>query len=58
MQDSILKLFQSRLSIVSIGIARLIEHLHNYDVNLVQVDWKPPAGGNPEMLKKLRSLMK
>ena len=54
----ILKLFNSKLSIVNVGLENMIEHFFhsNYDVEVIQVDWKPPGGGKPEILKKLREL--
>ena len=56
--DLILKLFKTRLSIINVGIDKLVEHLFKYDVKVVQVDWRPPASGKPEVLKKLRELAK
>jgi len=57
-QDLLLRLFKSKLSIINVGIEKLVEHLSDYDVDMIQVDWKPPAGGDPEILKKLRNLNK
>jgi hypothetical protein len=57
-QDLILELFKSHLSIINVGIEKLIEHLSSYNVNVIQVDWKPPSGGKLEILRKLRNLTK
>ena len=53
----ILKLFETRLSIINIGIENLVEHLSNYDVKVIQVDWRPPAGGKAALIKKLHNLI-
>jgi hypothetical protein len=52
----ILDLFRRRLAIINVGLERFLEHLAAYQVEAVQVDWRPPAGGNPELLKKLKKL--
>lgn len=57
-QNLVLELFKSHLYVINVGIEKLVEHLTNYDVDLIQVDWKPPAGGKPEILEKLRKLVK
>jgi hypothetical protein len=56
--DLVLKLFKNRLSIINIGIENLVQHLSNYNVDMIQVDWRPPAEGKPEILEKLRKLIK
>ena len=57
-QDLVLELFNSHLSIINVGIETLVEHLSKYNLEVIQVNWKPPAGGKIELLKKLRSLTK
>jgi FdrA protein len=52
----ILDLFKSRIAVINVGIEILAEHLPALGVAMVQVDWKPPAGGDPELLKKLKKL--
>jgi FdrA protein len=52
----ILDLFKSRVAVINVGIEGLVEHLPSLGVAMVQVDWKPPAGGNLELLKKLKKL--
>jgi hypothetical protein len=54
--DLILGLFKSYLAVINVGIDKLVEHLPTFGVQVIQVDWKPPAGGNPELLKKLKKL--
>jgi len=58
-EDSrVLSLFNVHIKVINVGIDKLVEHLKDYDVELVQVDWKPPASTNPELLEKLRKLTK
>ncbi len=57
-KNRIQNLFQSRVKVINIGIDKLVEHLKKYGVDFVQVDWKPPATRDPEILKKLKELSK
>ena len=52
----ILDLFRRRPAVINVGLERFMEHLAAYQVEAVQVDWRPPAGGNPELLRKLKQL--
>jgi FdrA protein len=45
-----------KLKVVSIGISTFADDLRSQNVEVVQVDWKPPAGGDVEMLKLLDRL--
>jgi len=53
-----LKFLNGPISVVNVGIETLVEHLPMQGVEVVHVDWKPPAGGNLELLKKIRKLNK
>jgi FdrA protein len=44
------------LKVVNIGISTFADDLGSQNVEVVQVDWKPPAGGDVEMLKLLDKL--
>jgi FdrA protein len=44
------------LKVVNIGISTFAEDLRSQGVDVVHVDWKPPAGGDVEMLKLLEKL--
>jgi len=44
------------LKVVNIGILTFAEDLRSQGVEVVHVDWKPPAGGDVEMLKLLEKL--
>ena len=45
-----------KLKVVNIGIETFADDLRSQDVEVVHVDWKPPAGGDIEMLKLLAKL--
>lgn len=45
-----------KLKVVNIGIKTFADDLRSQDVEVVHVDWKPPADGDIEMLKLLAKL--
>jgi FdrA protein len=45
-----------KLKVVNIGISTFADDLRSQDVEVVHVDWKPPAGGDQEMLRLLEKL--
>ena len=45
-----------KLKVVNIGISTFADDLRSQGVEVVHVDWKPPAGGDVEMLKLLEKL--
>jgi len=45
-----------RLKVVNIGISTFADDLRSQYVEVIHVDWKPPAGGDTEMLKLLEKL--
>ena len=44
------------LKVVNIGISTFADDLRSQNVEVVQVDWKPPAGGDINMLRLLEKL--
>ncbi len=50
------KLFKQDLSAVNLGLESFAENLRNEGVKAVQVQWKPPAGGNKEIAVLLDKL--
>jgi len=44
------------LKVVNIGISTFADDLRSQAVEVVNVEWKPPAGGDAEMLKLLEKL--
>jgi len=49
-------LFQRKLKVISIGISTFADDLASQGVDVIRVDWKPPAGGDEEMLRLLERL--
>jgi len=45
-----------KLKVVNIGISTFAEDLRSQNVEVVHVDWKPPAGGDIKMLRLLQKL--
>ena len=46
-------LLRSPLRVVNIGLASFASDLSAHGIPVVQVDWRPPAGGKPELLAAL-----
>ena len=53
---SVEALLRSPLRVVNVGLASFAEDLAAHGVAVVQVDWRPPAGGRPELLGALEIL--
>lgn len=51
--EPITKLFRQDLAVVNLGLTSFGENLEANGVKVVQVAWKPPAGGNELMIKAL-----
>jgi hypothetical protein len=51
--EPIVQLFQQDLSVVNLGLASFAENLAANGADALQLDWKPPAGGNKAMLAAL-----
>ena len=49
MSDPIQKLFQSKLIVVNVGTAVLGDAAEKQGADVIQVNWKPLAGGDKEM---------
>jgi len=57
MEDKIEELLQEQLVVINIGLRGCKESFEQQDVEVVQVDWIPPAGGDQEMIDLLEKLM-
>jgi len=51
--EPVIALFNGRLAAVNLGLASFAENLAAAGADVVQVDWRPPAGGNPAMIEAL-----
>lgn len=49
-------LLNKKLKVINIGIETFVEDLKKQGVEVVHVDWRPPAGGDIEILKLLDKL--
>ena len=57
-QSSIgLNLLEAPIRVVNIGLQKFADDLVGQDVEVVQVDWTPPARGNIRLAKLLSRLM-
>ncbi len=50
------KLLEQPLKVINIGLESFATDLERRDVEVVQVDWAPPAGGDPELADLLPKL--
>ncbi len=50
------KLFNKELKVINIGIEMFADDLEKQDVEVIHVDWQPPAGGDLDVLKLLEKL--
>jgi hypothetical protein len=47
------KLFADKLSVINLGLESFAQNLRACGVEVTEVRWKPPAGGDPRMLEAL-----
>lgn len=57
MKDTIWKLLNEPVVVINLGLKKFAENLEEQDVDIVQVDWNPPAGGDQEMTRLLDELL-
>ena len=57
MEDTIWKLLNEPVVVINLGLKKFAENLEEQDVEVVQVDWTPPAGGDKEMMELLDELL-
>jgi len=50
-------LLQTPLVVIVVGLRDFAESLKQQDVEVVQIDWTPPAGGDKEMADLLEKLL-
>ncbi|MGI9523636.1 MAG: DUF1116 domain-containing protein [Hyphomicrobiaceae bacterium] len=57
MSDNAAKgLLDRPVNVINVGLQRFAEDLRDQDVDVVQLDWAPPAGGNPQLADILSKL--
>lgn len=52
------ELFKKELKVVNIGLDSFYKELKEKEVDVIHVNWRPPAGGNKKMIKLLDKLKK
>lgn len=57
MDTKIEKLLTMHLVVVNVGLSKFAKSLEEQGVEVVQVDWTPPAGGDKEMMDLLDELL-
>jgi len=57
MYEKFVKILSGNLIVINIGLRGFAESLEEQDVEVVQVDWTPPAGGDQEMIDLLENLL-
>ena len=50
-------LLQQTLVIINIGVSKFAESLVDQEVEVVHIDWSPPAGGDEELIDLLDELL-
>ncbi len=50
-------LFGKELKVINIGLLSFKESLEDVGVKVIQVDWRPPAGGDEEVMEALKKLL-
>ncbi len=50
------KIFEQRLKVVNIGLSMFTENLRSEGIEVVHVEWRPPAGGNARLANILAAL--
>jgi FdrA protein len=56
-EDAIRELLTEPIVVINLGLRRFAENLEEQDVEVVQVDWTPPAGGDQELIDLLDRLI-
>ena len=57
MDDDRQDLLTESLVVINIGLRGFARSLEEQGVEVVQVDWSPPAGGDKEMMELLDNLL-
>jgi hypothetical protein len=57
METKIEQLLLEPLVVVNLGLSKFAKSLEEQNVDVIQVDWVPPAGGDKEMMDLLDELI-
>jgi len=57
MPSSMNQLLHEPIIVINLGLQQFSEWLEEQDIEVVQVDWIPPAGGDKEIIDLLDELL-
>ncbi len=57
MQSTIKDLLQKPIVVINLGLTKFAKSLEEQQIEVLQVDWIPPAGGDQEMQDLLDQLL-
>ena len=57
MSGKIDEILRESLVVINLGLKGFADNLEQQQVEVVQVDWVPPAGGDQEMIDLLQKLL-
>jgi hypothetical protein len=57
METKIPELLNQPIVVINLGLKKFAESLQMQDVDVVEIDWVPPAGGDKEMIDLLDELL-
>jgi hypothetical protein len=57
MEFTLNKLLQKPIVVINLGLPKFTKSLEEQKVEVIQVDWVPPAGGDKEMISLLDALL-
>jgi len=57
MENTVETLLNKPLVVINLGLSAFAENLEVQDVEVIRVDWTPPAGGDQEMIDILENLL-
>ena len=55
-KSPVLELLGAKVKVVNVGLEGFVKDLKDCDIDVVHLDWQPPAGGDPEMAALLAKL--
>ena len=55
-KDKVRDLLSGEVKVVNVGLEGFVKDLESCNIDVVHVEWQPPAGGDPEMAALLAKL--
>ena len=55
-ENKVTALLESELTVINVGLEDFAADLHAHGIDVVHVDWIPPAGGNAKLADLLSKL--